>query len=398
MRFIRGTTVPFEADFIDVDGEPMVPADQSTPVTVQIKDPAGTVVKYGVGAPTGKGRYRFMWFVPEDAELNTDERRWRIDWFMVTYAGHNKDISEEFDVVDKVEAKYEDRQWTLLTMAGTQERVSIQRTSRAYEIGLDIRYFAQKVVTTRFGRETDVTESDLNSQCLVRSNPQRKIGREIENGQYRYFFDTDALNEGEYVIFWKVRDSSVSETEYLQRNIKVPESNFWLLNMPLRILVDKLHKKIGLVQSYATSDMYDYIQHGLGYVNMIYPETDWTLSQIPVTGSNALATSTLIAAAIWALQSQQILEIELNFSHGGQTVTLEYNHDYSGVISALGEMLNKFAEAKKQIFRRMCGVARSGVRPKNFRYTNRVWRVGNFGLGVGAPYDTQALLAQVGLY
>ena len=262
-----------------------------------------------------------------------------------------------------------------------------------------MRFFGQSSIRSLFGKEKDVTESNLSSDALKKTNKNRKIGREVENGQYRYFFDTDPLDEGEYVIFWSVRDSIVSATEHIQRNIRVPENNYWLLNNSLRILIDKLHKKAGLVQSYAESDVYEYIRQGLGYVNLTYPQTDWTLNQIsPRTGSS-IATAVLIGAALWGLKAQQILEIELNFSHGGQTVTLEYNHDYSGVISALGELFGKFVESKKQIYRRSQGVARAGVRPKNYNYTNRVWRVGNIGGagGASAAYNTQSLLSQVGL-
>lgn len=398
MRFIRGTNVSFEATFVDPDGEPLVPADETKPTSVQIRDPYGTPVQAGVGLPIGGGVYRFTWFVPVDAIINTDEARWVIDWHLSTHNGFNKSHSEKFDVIDKVEATPEDRQWTLLTKQGRQERVSIQRSCRPCEIGYEVLYMAASTVMQKFGPEPDVTEGNLASDDLKPTNPQRKIGRMVQDGQFYYYFDTDPLTvPGKYVVFWNLRESVPSALETYQRNIEVPPDRYWLINMSLRKLIDKLQKRIGQLQSYSESDIYEYITQGLGYVNMTYPYTQWTLEQVPYTPGNAIETAILLGAALWGLNAQQILEVELSFSHGGQTVTLEYNHDYGGIISNMAEMFGKFAEeTKKQIFRQACGPARVGVRPKNYGYHNRVWRVGNWG-GAG-PYDTQTLLSQVGLY
>ena len=397
MRLARGTSAPFEAQFVDLDGEPLVSADPNVPVTVEIKDPDGQGVASGVGKPIGGGTYRFDWFVPEDAEINTPERKWSVNWYLITTEGHNRSAQEFFDVVDKVQAGASDREWTLLTRAGTQERVSIQRETRPTEIGLDILFYASSLIKDIFGKEPEITEAKLDSKDLEPSNPDRKIGRTVNDGVYNYFYDTDPLNTpGEYVIFWKIRDSPVSAIEHIQRNIRVPENTFWLLNKPLRMLIDRLQKKAGLVQSYSTSDIYEYIRQGLGYVNMTYPQTHWTLDIIPAGRSDGVETAVLLGAAIYALNAQQILETELSFSFGGQTVTLDYNHDFGGVISNMGELFNRFVESKKHLYRQACGVGRVGVRPKNYNYTQRVWRVGNFG-GT-SPYDVNVLLSQIGLF
>lgn len=391
MRVVRGTSISLEATFVDGDGEPLVPGDPISTPTVQIKDTAGTLITTGIGKPVGGGVYQFPWFVPEDAELTANQERWTVDWFFITSEGHNRSGQELLEIVDKVEATSTDREWTLLTRAGTRQRVAIQLDSRPVEIGFDLLY-SGSTIKQIFVKE-DKTQPYLEQ--IKETDPNRPIGRVVENGQYKYFYDTDPLVQGEYQMFWRIRESAVSPIEEIQRVIRVPEFNFWTLNNPLRILIDKLHKRIGKVQSYSTSDIYEYIQQGLGYVNMIYPQTTWTLSSVPQGVFSGLRTSVLLGAAIWALNAQQILEIELSFSHGGQTVTLEYNHDYSGVLSNMENMLQKFIESKKQLFRLCNGPARVGVRPKNNRFSQRVWRVDNYG--AGGPLDVNGLISQIGL-
>lgn len=391
MRVIRGTPVTFEATFVDVDGDPLVAGDPNATPSVQIKDAEGSLVATSVGRPIGNGKYQLPWFVPETAELTTDQDKWSIDWFFITIEGHNRSSQELFEVVDKVQASPSDREWTLLTRAGTRQRVSIQLDARPSQIGFDM-LFSGSLIKQIFGPEED---TQPNLEQIKETDPDRPIGRVVENGQYKYFYDTDLLNEGEYQVFWRTRESTVSPVEEQQRVIRVPEFNFWTLNLPLRILIDKLHKRIGQVQSYSESDLYEYMQQGLGYVNMIYPQTSWTLSSVPRNVFSGLRTATLLGAAIWGLNAQQILEIELSFSHGGQTVTLEYNHDYSGVLSNMEQMLQKFTESKKHLYRQQQGVGRVGVRPKNYNYHQRVWRVGNYG-GT-SPYDVNTLIAQIGL-
>ena len=103
----------------------------------------------------------------------------------------------------------------------------------------------------------------------------------------------------------------------------------------------------------------------------------------------------LLYAAMWGLTAQQILEIELSFDHGGQTVQLNYNHDYGSVFSQIDNMLARFTESKQHMYRIAQGPGRVGVRPKNWRFTQRVWRVD--GWGMGSPYDVSVLMTSIGL-
>jgi hypothetical protein len=203
------------------------------------------------------------------------------------------------------------------------------------------------------------------------------------------------LEAGEYLIFWRIRETSVSPEDEIQQLLRVPEMNFWRLSQPLRILIDKLQKRLGWVQAYADSDIYEYILRGMDAANFVQPTTNWTLASVPIRSSRGVTTAVLLYAATWGLIAQQILEVELQYDHGGQTVQLTYNHDYSGILGLISGLLDNFKESKQHIYRIANGPGLVGVRPKNWRYNNRVWRVDNWGSG--SPYDVAALATSLGL-
>lgn len=390
MEAPRATTVSFEAEFLDPDEEPIVLADAVTYPAVVVKDPSGTTVTSGVGKPIGGGKYLFNWFVPEDAEINTMDHSWRIEWFVVTVDGHNDSHEEAFSVVDKVDPQPEERKWTYLTRVGSTERVFLRLRKMPEELRLEILDHGNKLMLAVEGCTKDSAQAKESVPI-----GERKIGYTIDNGDYVFYFNTDPLNYGEYLIFWKVRETTISPADDVQQLLRVPVMNFWRLSQPLRMLLDKLQKRIGWIQSYSDSDLYEYIIRGVDMTNLVQPTTNWTLGSIPLQFSRGIIDVVLLYAAMWGLTAQQILEIELSFDHGGQTVQLNYNHDYSSVFSQIENMLAKFTESKQHMYRIAQGPGRVGVRPKNWRFTQRVWRVD--GYGTGSPYDVSVLMTSVGL-
>jgi hypothetical protein len=396
MQFARATTANFETTFLDINEVPLVPADPNSNPSVVIKDPTGTTMAVGVGRPIGQGKYVFSWFVPEDAEINTVDRPWTISWFFLTEGGHNKDASATFNVIDKVDPLPEEKKWTYLVRAGKSERLFLPLQQIPEEIGIDILDASYNTVHSIPTAPVDLVTTEIIQQA-TEATPidQRKIGRMTRDGKYFFFFNTEPLNQGEYIIFWKVREQVVSPEDEVQQLLRVPEMAFWRLAQPLRILLDKLQKRVGWVQAYSDSDLYEYILRGLDMANMTQPATNWTLSSIPIGNSRGVIDAILLYAAMWGLTAQQILETELTFDFNGQTVTLGYNHDYGGVLSSINDMLGKFAESKQLLYRIANGPGVVGVRPKNWRFTQRVWRVDNWGFG--SPYDVSVLLTQTGL-
>jgi len=390
MQFARATHAKFIAAFTDEDGVALPCADPVNYPAVVVKDPQGVTVSTAVGSPVGSGEYTLEWFVPEDAEINTKDHPWSITWFFLTATGHNKDYGETFDVVDRVEVEPEERKWTYLTRSGSSERLFLKLDSMPEEIGLDVLDSSNQQIITVNGLSSDIAGATLATASNVRG-----IGHMRKNGFYHFFYDTDPLSLGEYLVFWRVRKELISPTDQIQQLLRVPEMVFWRLAQPLRMLIDKLQKRVGWVQAYSDADLYEYIIRGVDMTNMVARSTNWSLLTIPVQHSRGVIDAVLLYAAMWGLTAQQVLETELTFDFSGQTVTLGYNHDYSGVFSNINGLLEKFAESKLLIYRIANGPGRVGVRPKNWRFTQRVWRVDNWGFG--SPYDVSVLMTSAGL-
>ena len=391
MQAIRASSTKFESSFLDQGGAPLVPSDPVSYPVVAIKDPDGTTVNSGVGKPVGNGNYIYEWFAPADAILNPVDRQWTIEWFFVTDDGHNKSSVESFSVIDRISPQADERKWTYICRAGACERLLLPLREQQEEVRVD-------VLTPSKQLWFSVDRISKNIDDALKSTPlaNRKICYSVDElGRYVYFIETDPLVSGEYLVFWDVRTTRVSPNEQIQQLLRVPELQFWYLAQPLRIFIDKLRKRIEWVQAYHASDIYEYIIRGLDMVNLVPPTTNWTLSGIPARGSRGVVDAVLLYAATWALIAQQAMEEELQFSAGDQTVTLEYKRDYGGVLGHIKELLENFKEGKKHIYLIANGPGRVGVRPKNWRFTQRVWRVDNWGSGM--PYDVSTLLTSVGI-
>ena len=367
MDVVRGTQASFEATFTDLGGSAMVPTNADQYPQIIISDAAAATVTTSVGSSLGSGKYKFLWFVPETASLTTNTEKWTIQWIFVTSSGHTATHVEEFSIVDKIESTPEELSQTFLSRDGGTFRVLIRRPTQLYKVALTIKTQGG-IIDQVNGIATTVIEKDSGHQ-------NRLIQEKVQDGEYVYFYDTDALSIGEYYFFWDIQESEVSEINTDIQVGRVVPDVFWHYATELRILVDKLQKKAGTLQAYSSADLYSYLLNGLDMVNFIYPTTNFRLTEIPLSGSRGLRTAIIYASAIDALHAQQIMEVELSFDHSGQTVTLSYNHDYSGILASLQGMLDKFAEGKKHLKRIMEGAAYSGARVRSYRSIRRVHRL-----------------------
>ena len=101
------------------------------------------------------------------------------------------------------------------------------------------------------------------------------------------------------------------------------------------MLIDKLQKRLGIVQAYEDSDIVEYLARGAELVNSIYPTTFFGFQTMP----GALTVHHLLYSGWYALQAQGLLSTEISFSFSGQTVTLE--HDQS---SGLADIAGRWQE------------------------------------------------------
>lgn len=376
--YVRGTQAIFSAEFFDFDGAAMTPADPESWPAVTIRDPDSTVQVTGVGLKIQDGKYQFTWFVPVAGTLTAEGTSWVIDWSFVTSNGHTKQYSEKFGVVDRIEATPEERSHTYLTNDGGTIRATIRCERSLDEVTLTLKTATGSPLYVINGKATNTTQSDPN-------NPNRLINEVAQDGEYLYYYDVGPLTAGEYQLHWNTLESVVGERNIVVQIVRAAPDLFWHYNAELRTLIDKLQKSQEHVQAYTDADVYSYVKGGVDILNFYNPPTDFVLHDIPLQGSRGLRTALIYCSAVHAINSQQILEVELQFDHSGQTVTLNYNHDYSGVLSNFQAVLDRFAESKLHIFRKAQGAAFSGARIKNYRWTNRVFRLDQSLRGLVPP-------------
>lgn len=378
--FVRGTQATFTATFQEFDGSPMVPVDRESWPAVTIRDPESTAVATGIGLMTSEGEYQFGWYVPSTAELSTEDGNdWLIEWALVTTNGHTATKSEPFQVVDKIESTPEERSHTYLTNDGGQLRALLRWPRQLCEVALTVKGST--------GASTYLTVAGIatNDAQAADCNPNRLINESLQDGEYLYYYDIAGLGAGEYQLHWSILETPVSERCVQVQIARAVPDLFWHYNVEIRTIIDKLQKSQEMVQAYTDADIFSYLKGGLDLLNIFSPPTNFVLADIPLVGSSGMRTIMIYLSAVYGLSAQQILEVELAFDHSGQTVTLGYNHDYSGSLANLQAMIDRFAESKIHIFRRANGAAFAGARIKNYRFGNRVFKLDGQLRGVVPP-------------
>lgn len=365
---VRGTVAFFEQIFVDGAGHPLTPSDPTRYPEITITDRDGTVIQTGVATSMGDGRWRFQWFVPADAELSTAIDQWQIEWRLITTSGREVTHNSNFAIIDTVEANPSERAYTNIVYAGTSERVIIK--------------------FHRPPEELSVTLS--NGDCHV--NLTSGISSVVQGGYHVFYADTPSLDVGNYLVIWQARDTRISPQQTFVQQIRVPDQRFWMIQPDIRMLIDKIQKKVGYVQSYSDSDIYGYLLRGIDIVNGTNPPTYWGFPQM--MGYAGLTTYLIAASAWWGLQAQYISEAELGFNYSGQTITLDVERASAieSAISRLKEYLDQLKDVKAAIIRKV-SVGTVNVRPYNYRIYNRVYKVSS----TQGPGTILPLLTDLGL-
>ena len=363
---------------------PVQPIDSQTYPNFRILDPSSNILAQGVAlVGSGPGIWRVGWVVPKDAPLTNVQQRYRLQVVMVDASLRQFETSFEFDVVEAAVPAQSPMLQQFLTFVGQPLRISFTNTVRPDYL---------RVVVIPRGADSSPLHV-ANFTFPVPAVPSANDLREItKDNTFVYYTDVPSFPAvGSYSALWTVRDFPNSEQDIEHQAIQVINSTLMHQIKSLRMLIDKLQKKLGLVYAYTNEDMLEYINQGAALVNSYWPPTNFTPLNMPA----ALEAFTVLAGAWWGLTGQRILYSETNLDFSGQTVTLGYNPgaELDSIIGSLKETLDsQLKGAKRNIVRSASNVAFISTRPQNYR-SGFLFKVGGFNGGSTTNNILQTLIA-----
>lgn len=373
----------FSFFYDDAQTQPVSPYDASTHPSFRVVSPFGDMLSQGVAVPAGSpGTWKVGWVVPRNTPLTNATQRYRFQTLMVDANLRQFEVSFEFDVVEAAVPAQEPVLQQLMTFVGEPIRLSFTNTVRPESL---------KVKVTKRGSENSPLHvANLVFPIPTPPSPTQLQEIEVDNA-FVYYTDTPAFGvEGEYAAMWSVRDTALSQIDFEHQIIEVVTSSHMYIVKSLRMFIDRLQKKLGIVFAYTNEDLIEYVKKGVSLVNSYTPPTNYTAATMPA----ALEAFAVLGSAWWALTAQRILYAETNLQFSGQTVTLDYNPgaDLDSIISSMKDTLdNQMKATKKNLTRQASGVGSVATRPYNLRH-NLVYKI-NAGRGM----DLVARLAEFGL-
>lgn len=365
---LRGETVNFVVNFFeDAAGTvPAIPADITQYPAYEIFDTNNNVVQSGLGTPeVSPGRYKAEFTVPPDAPLSNDIDRWRIEWTMVTTTDRQVDYVEEFDVRDTVITAAETREIKFITLAGKDYRAILRLPEVPYQVTLDIFNAGSNIKLASAISGSGLQEA-TDEDCIV----------------YHYTFP--ASKQGTNCFFsliWGVQNTVTEPQSFHFQSLTAVTPSVLNFITCLRMLLDKLQKRLGTVQAYEDSDLVEYAVRGHELVNTVYPVTFFGFGALP----QPLSVFHLLFSAWYGLQAQRLLNVELGFNFSGQTTTLDF--DQASGLSDVADSWNSFiqdnlAAAKQGILR--AGQPVGTVAGRQYRYNslhNFTYKIASFPQG-----------------
>jgi len=292
---------------------PIVPFDASKSPTYAIYDPNNLSIASGIGIATmNPGIYDAQWTVPSDAELTTPSSLWKIQWVMVSASGRQLIVDEKFEVREYEHTGEVDLGFSSVTLPGMSHRIYTTFIQEVTALKLTIAQ-ASTPDTILFTVDSAVTPihriPEDGAAPLAGS-----INRYVEGGTHVYFFDTDQADVqavGDYQAIWFSQVTPLSPV-IIDPKYYSAINRLWLNFYPdIRLFIDKIRKRFGTVQAYYDGDLYRCLTLGIQTLGQYHPNNlQFDISTFP----DVMRPHLVMAAAFWALKSQQTLELDLSFS------------------------------------------------------------------------------------
>jgi hypothetical protein len=337
-----------------------------------VRDPNGMAVMDGVGAQVSDGTWQATWNVPKSAPLSNAELRYEIVWEMTTDQGRTVQATEQFDVIDETITEATHRHQKFVALAKRPFPVMKRFTFKPAALSVEI-------VNSRMDAMV------LQSQTFYETNA-------VPDGDswiYTFVIDASVLAEDQnYTVLWTFQETVVSVPDVVYDIIDTVSVRMLQFVPDVRMFIDKYQKKVGRVQAYEDSDIFEYIRRGKEIVNAWHPMTSWgTEFSSPLWSIGHLWR---LAAVWYGLGAQYLLETDLAFNFSGQTVTLDY--DRTGNIDNMqGKLMDLFDKqltpAKQHLFRmsRPAGVV-AGRPYMMGRIYNYTYKIGPAGGGMAGTF------------
>lgn len=294
----RGQQVELKVSFFKDAGatQPVVPKDATEFPAYTIYDINNQDVQSGVGQVEGSpGTWKAVWSIPDDAPLSNDLERWRIEWYMVSDELRQYDFVEEFDIKDYVVTASESREQKFINLFGDDHRTFIRQGSEPAEIQFSL---------FRQGQPTAI---------LSGISYPGDIKRAEDGDSLVYYYDIESsnfLNNTKYNMIWKTRGTLFEPFQTMYQTLFIIGGDSLGLVTSVRMLIDKLQKRLGTVQSYEDSDIVEYLEMAYQLLNGFGPPSSYKFGDLP----DNLTIYIILFAGWYALQAQSILNIELGFN------------------------------------------------------------------------------------
>jgi hypothetical protein len=375
--FYRNALSTFRVGFYSdvAQSVPIIPINSDYP-KYSIYDPSGVEILAGTGsAGVGAGVWQAQLMLDENLVLTTPEERYKIVWIMVNANNQQFEKSVEFELFDQVVSEPESREQKYITLSGQAVRLKITLDSEPDDLGVAV-----------------YQGNDENS--VLFSAPKTSLTKVRNGNEYTFFVDMPAgvtLINQKYSIIWKLRRTVTDTEQFTFQSMSAIGPATMNLITSVRMLIDKFQKRIGTVQAYEDSDIVEYLERGAELVNAQYPITYFSFGTMP----SALNVYHIMLSSWYALNAQQLLEVDLGFDFSGQSVTLNYDHasQLSDVLSRWQEFIQQnLTAAKTSILNATGGVGTSAGR--GYRLTqNMTYRVAS--LGTSGNVTANSVLGQM---
>lgn len=351
---------------------PLAPKSEDYP-QFNLTGPGGTSITSGkMSRTTQSGVYEYVWTPGDQSPISDD---YRMEYFFISSDGRQFTKSESFALKD-VEVGVESRDQRILSFFG--QPVIVQ-------LAFDSEQTLVQVVALD-GHDNPIEGPVVASHTV--KDGVHYYRAQLSGGLYQM----DSTN----VLLWTIQEVQTSIPQFVYQIIDTIGSNTVLQINSVRMLVDKFQKAHDSYQGIRDVEVIESLKRGAEIINSFHPITQWPYSFFRSYGP--LLTSHTAASAWWLLNSQYMLENDLEFQFTGQSVSLTYDRK-SGISDELARLwtfIEGMLKNKIAIYRKLNGVGHLSTRPMSWRHLTRgmTFSRANHPFG-GISQSNQAMLIQM---